>query len=109
MARAIDELELLDSSSPGNQSQRVTWMKSLRIARHSPAVVAEAALALSTSGLISFDDLDFALREEPIALNPWYLSAISRLRQSGLMTPEEYMAVHREGGLFAIMLPRQPS
>jgi hypothetical protein len=109
IARAVDELGLLESGSPGDQPLRVTWMSNLRHARHSPTVAAEAALALSAAGLIAFDDLEYALRDQPIALNPWYISAISRLHQQGMVTNEEYMAVHREGGLFAIMLPRLSS
>ena len=107
VVRAIDDLRLLEPSSPADQTLRAEWISNLRHARHSPAVVAEAALALSAAGLIQFGDLDYALRGEPTALNPWYIDSIRRLHERGMVTPKEYRAVRSEGGLFTVMLPQE--
>jgi len=109
ITRSISDLNLLDSASAGEQALRLSWTENLRRTRHNPAVSAEAALALSTSGLISFSDLDYGLRDEPTALHPWYLEAIRRLYSHQMVTVKEYRAVRGEGGLFSAMLPSESS
>lgn len=107
VVRALDELGALRPDAPGNPSIRVDWVTSLRHGRHSPAVAAEAALALAAAGSIQFEDLEYALRDQPGALIPWYLGGIRRLSEAGIVTGKQYAAVRGEGGLFAALLPEQ--
>jgi hypothetical protein len=106
IVRALNELGALAQDAPGSPSIRVDWVASLRHGRHSPAVVAEATLAANS---VQFEDLEYALRDQPGALTPWYLSAIRLLSDHGVVSDEQYAAVRGEGGLFAALLPRRSS
>lgn len=107
VVRALDELEALKSGAPGNPSARVNWVTNLRHGRQHPVVMAEAALALSAGGSVSFAELEYALRDQPGALTSWYISGILRLKEFGTVTSSEYAAVYGEGGLFAALLPKE--
>ena len=105
VVHAIDELEVLKPDAPGNSSARIEWVARLRHGRHSPVVASEAAFALASVGSISYDELEYALRDQPGALIPWYLGGIRRLYERGDATAKEFMAIRGEGGLFAALLP----
>jgi Reverse transcriptase (RNA-dependent DNA polymerase) len=105
--RAFDELEALDPSAPGEPDRRVSWTSGLLHSRSGPIVAAEAALALAAVDATEFADLEYALRTQPVALVPWYLTAIQRLRGRGQVSDDQYAALRREGGLHAALLPEE--
>lgn len=107
VVHALDELGGLDPDAPGDVYQRVSWTSELRHSRCGPIVMAQAAMALASVGAIQFADAEYALRTQPAALAPWYLTAVHRLREIGDVSDDQYAALRREGGLNAALLPQE--
>jgi hypothetical protein len=102
---ALDELKALDPDAPGDTHARKLWVHEVRDSRAGAIVIAEATLALSKIGAVEFDDVEYGLRTQPMALAPWYLAGVSRLRLRDEVTVQQYTALRGEGGLYTALLP----
>ena len=107
VVRALDELNALATDASGDASARIQWVNNLRHGRYGPVVKAESALALALVAAIEFAEIEHALRNEPAALAPWYLTAVRRLHNIGQVADSQLAAIRGEGGLYAALLQEQ--
>lgn len=107
VVRALAELNALVPDASGDPSARVEWVNNLRYGRYGPVVKAESALALASVGAVDFIEIEYALRNEPTALAPWYLVAIRRLHGLSKVSDSQLAAIRGEGGLYATLLQEQ--
>lgn len=101
MLRAIGDLQLLSDE----EEELGIWVHASLSGGHSPAVIAEALLALAKANRVAFEDLERAVFELPDVLQPWYLAAVRSLQTHGAITEQQLAAARRSGVLDSALIP----
>ena len=70
-----------------------------------PLLRAEAALALAPHGVITFDEIDLAVRVEPEALIPWYALAAKSIPN---VNQNRLLSLKQGHGLIEVLLSKAP-
>jgi hypothetical protein len=101
MLRTIGDLQLLTD----DQDELCQWVLDSLRGGHSPAVVAEALLALARANRVSFEDLERSVFELPDVLRPWYLAAVRSLLSHGSVSEQQLAAARGDSVLDAVLIP----